>query len=51
MHGETIKDLVNYVSVSLIYGKRWNQDGVIAGVLARVKDGQIRFSESMELLP
>jgi hypothetical protein len=48
---ETMKDLVNYVSVSLIYGNRWNQDSVIAGVLARVKDGRIRFSEAMELLP
>lgn len=48
---ETMKDLVNYVSVSLIYGTRWNQDSVIAGVLERVKDGRIRFSEAMELLP
>ena len=48
---ETMKDLVNYVSVSLIYGTRWNQDSVIAGVLARVKARQIRFSEAMELLP
>lgn len=48
---ETMKDLVNYVSVSLIYGKRWNQDGTIAGVLAQVKDGRMSFSDAMELLP
>jgi hypothetical protein len=48
---ETMKDLVNYVSASLIYGARWNQDSVIAGVLGRVKDGRIRFSDAMELLP
>jgi hypothetical protein len=48
---ETMKDLVNYVSMTLIYGKRWNEDSVIAGVLARVKNGEIRFSAAMELLP
>ncbi|SEO63600.1 protein of unknown function [Duganella sp. CF517] len=48
---ETMKDLVNYVSMTLIYGKRWNEDSVIAGVLARVKNGEIRFSEAMESLP
>lgn len=42
----TMEDLVNYVSVSLIYGQRWNQDSIIAGVLACTKAGQFRFSES-----
>lgn len=46
-----MKDLFNYFSVRLRYCKCWNQDSVVAGVLARMKDGRVRFSEAMELLP
>lgn len=48
---ETMKDLVNYVCASLIYGPRWHQDGTIAELLASVKNGGVRFSEAMKMMP
>lgn len=46
-----MKDLVNYVCVSLIYGPRLQRDSGIRDVLARVKNGELRFSAAMKLLP
>jgi hypothetical protein len=48
---ETMKDLVNYVCVSLIYGSRLREDSGIGELLARVKRGELRFSAAMKLLP
>lgn len=48
---ETMKDLVNYVCVSLIYGARLWEDNGIVDLLARVKSGEMRFSAAMKLMP
>jgi hypothetical protein len=48
---ETMKDLVNYVCVSLIYGARLKEDGGIVALLKRVKNGELRFSAAMGLMP
>lgn len=48
---ETMKDMVNYVCASLIYGLRWQQDKAIGDLLARVKSGEIKFSAAMKLFP
>lgn len=44
-------DMVNYVCMTLIYGERWYRDKDIAQLLARVKSGELEFSDAMELLP
>nr|WP_315251593.1 hypothetical protein [uncultured Duganella sp.] len=48
---ETMGDMVNYVCAALIYGVRWQQDQQIAGLLARVRQGELRFSAALELMP
>lgn len=48
---QTMKDLVNYVCATLVYGARWQQDKTIAELLARVKRGELKFSAAMELFP
>lgn len=48
---ETMSDMVNYVCAALIYGVRWQQDPQIAGLLARVRQGELRFSAALELMP
>ncbi|KQQ39193.1 hypothetical protein ASF61_22290 [Duganella sp. Leaf126] len=48
---QTMKDLVNYVCMTLVYGARWKQDKTIADVLARVQRRELKFSAAMELLP
>ena len=48
---ETMKDLVNYVCVSLIYGARLREDKDLVALLARVKRGEMRFSAAMDLMP
>lgn len=48
---KSMKDMVNYVCMTLIYGARWNTDGTIRQLLARVKSGELRFDGALELLP
>jgi hypothetical protein len=47
----TMSDMVNYVCASLIYGPRWQQDKTIGDLLARVKNGDLKFSAAMKLFP
>lgn len=47
----SMRDLVNYVCMTLIYGERWYVDPQIADLLARVERGDIRFDDVIPLLP
>lgn len=46
-----MRDLVNYVCMTLIFGSQWSSDERIASILSRVKSGGLDFSDAIELLP
>ncbi|MEW6372679.1 MAG: DUF4123 domain-containing protein [Pseudomonadota bacterium] len=47
----SMRDLVNYVCVELIYKERLSEDRYIADLLAKVKASQLSFHDALELLP
>ena len=46
-----MRDLVNYVCMTLIYGERWYSDPRITALMTRVKRGDLEFDEAIKLLP
>lgn len=46
-----MRDMVNYVCMTLIYKERWYRDKDIAQLLVRVKNGELEFSDALKLLP
>jgi len=46
-----MRDLVNYVCMTLIYGERWYSDPRITALMTRVKHGDLEFDEAIKLLP
>ena len=46
-----MRDLVNYVCMTLIFGSQWSSDERISTVLSRVKSGELDFSDAIDLLP
>lgn len=48
---EAMNDLVNYVCAGLIYKEQFKQDALILTLLDRVKQGNLKFSEALELMP
>ncbi len=47
----SMRDLVNYLCVELIYKERLSEDRYIAGLLAKVKANQLSFHDALELFP
>jgi len=47
----SMRDLVNYVCVELIYKERLREDRYIADLLNQVKTRQLSFHDALELLP
>ena len=46
-----MRDLVNYVCMTLIYGERWYSDPCITVRMTRVKRDYLEFDEAIKLLP
>jgi hypothetical protein len=46
-----MRDLVNYVCMTLIYEERWYSDPRITVRMTRVKRGDLEFDEAIKLLP
>lgn len=46
-----MRDLVNYVCMTLIYRERWYSDPRITELMARVERGDIKFGDAIKLLP
>lgn len=46
-----MRDLVNYVCMTLIFGDQWSSDKRISDLLLKVKNGEMDFSHAIDLLP
>ena len=46
-----MRDLVNYVCMTLIFGSQWSSDKRISDLLLKVKNGEMDFSRAIDLLP
>ena len=47
----SMRDLVNYICMTLLYRERWYNDAKITALMTRVKRGDIAFDDAIELLP
>jgi hypothetical protein len=47
----SMRDLVNYIFMTLLYRERWYNDAQMTALMTRVKRGDIAFDDAIELLP
>jgi ABC-type uncharacterized transport system permease subunit len=48
---ETMRDMVSYACVALIYRENFEVNPVIAALLEQVKRGELSFTQAMEEMP